>query len=165
MTDEQLRRLQRAAAEAAVRDGSNIVYLPGVPRDSEGQQADYEPTGVAGLGPIQHDPDCGAFRRDVGGGFAIETDDTCAVCGMPSDEPVVCSSCSEAGSTRAAIEEALDWHRSHPGTDYLDAAFAAVASHPGDPGRSRWPEFVHAVRESVTAADAWRESEAMEAER
>ncbi len=165
MTDEQLRRLQRAAAEARVRGGSNIVYLPGVSREGEGSQAAGQPTvGVAGLGPIRHDPERGVFRREVGGGIAIETDDTCAACGKPSDEPVMCSECSQVAATKAAIEQALAWHREHPGSDYLDAAFA-VAGHAGDLGHSRWPAFVDAVRESVAAADAWRQIEAREAER
>ncbi len=165
MTDEQLRRLQRAAAEAAVRNGSNIVYLPWVRGEIEGRQADRERTEpAAGLGATQHDPDRGAFRRDIGQGLAIETDDTCAVCGEPSDEPVMCSDCSRVADTREAIEQALDWHREHAGSDYVDAAFA-VAGQAGELGTSRWPQFVDAVRESVDAADLWHESEAREAER
>ncbi len=165
MTDEQIRRLQRAAAEAAVRDGSNIVYLPWVPGESEGRQAERERTEpAAGLGPIQRDPDRGVFRRNIGPDLAIETDDTCAVCSKPSDEPVMCSDCSRVADTREAIEQALDWHREHPGSDYLDAAFA-VAGRTGELGTSRWPQFVDAVRESVDAADLWHESEAREAER
>jgi hypothetical protein len=35
MTDDQLRRLQQAAAEAAVEDDSNIVYLPHVRQMTE----------------------------------------------------------------------------------------------------------------------------------
>ncbi len=165
MTDEQLRRLQRAAAETRVRDRSNIVYLPGGSRESEGSQTAGQPTvSVAGPGPIRHDLERGVFRQEIGDGVAIETDDTCAACGKPSDEPVTCSDCSQVAETKAAIEQALDWHREHPGSDYLDAAFA-VAGHAGDLGHSRWPVFVDAVRESVAAAAAWREIEAREAER
>ncbi len=165
MTDEQIRRLQRAAAEAAVRDGSNVVYLPWVRGESEGQQADRERTEpVARLGATQHDLDRGVFRRSIGPDLAIETDDTWRMCGKPSDEPVMCSDCSRVADTREAIEQALDWHREHRGSDYLDAAFA-VAGHSGELGTSRWPQFVDAVRESVDAADLWHESKAREAER
>jgi hypothetical protein len=71
----------------------------------------------------------------------------------------------EAGIDRMrdGIESALDWHREHPGSDHVDAAYAA-AGHAGELGHSRWPEFVTAVRESVEAADVWRQA-GMEAER
>jgi hypothetical protein len=57
--------------------------------------------------------------------------------------------------TGTAIEEALDWHRAHPGSDHVDAAYAAVG-HAGDLGHSRWPGFVAAVKEVTEASDAFR---------
>jgi hypothetical protein len=69
---------------------------------------------------------------------------------------------AEGALTRAAIQEALAWHRAHPDGDHLDAAFA-VAGHAAELGSSRWPEFVSAVREVTDAAvalDALREQEA-----
>jgi hypothetical protein len=70
---------------------------------------------------------------------------------------------AEADVARTAIEEALDWHRAHPGSDHVDAAYAA-AGHAGDLGHSRWPGFVAAVKEVTEAADAIRAA-GLEAER
>jgi hypothetical protein len=70
---------------------------------------------------------------------------------------------AEAAVMRSGIEQALDWHRAHPGSDHLDAAFAA-AGHAGDLGHSRWPQFVAAVKDVTAAAGAFRAA-GMEAER
>ena len=62
---------------------------------------------------------------------------------------------AQADITRGAIEDALNWHRTHPGTDHLDAAFA-TAGFAAQLGESRWPEFVAAVRDVTEASDAFR---------
>ena len=124
MTDEQLRRLHRVAAEADARGGSNIVYLPQVRRMAEtiGRAAPYRDSRIEAIG-------------------------------NPPPEMIL----------RCGLEAALDWHREHPGSDHLDAAFATAGSA-GDLGHSRWPEFVTAVKEVTEAADAFRTA-GLEAER
>lgn len=60
---------------------------------------------------------------------------------------------------RDAVIAVLEWQRKHPHRDYLDAAFAVVASPPGTRRSSlgripstfstgRWPELITAVREA-----------------
>jgi hypothetical protein len=97
-------------------------------------------------GRILHLPERGVFRREIGRGLAVETEDVCSVCGTKSDEPVMCSSCS----TAVHVDEAVEWLRDHPGSDHLEAA-TAIANRVDELGRARWPEFVARVRACACA--------------
>ena len=58
---------------------------------------------------IIHDAARHVFRReDFLPGIAIETDDTCTVCGQPSDEPILCSTCSELAARTCCWCDELD---------------------------------------------------------
>ena len=141
MTDEQLRRRQQVAAEAGVQDGSNIIHLPNVRQMAGAIERAALPcdSGMEAIG----DP-------------PPETSDICAVHGEPSDGRGICGSCGwEVAVMKAGIESSLSWHREHPGTDHLDAAFA-TAGFNAEVGQSRWPEFVTAVKDVTEASDAFR---------
>lgn len=136
MTDDQLRRLQQVAADAAGPDqewGRIIPLRPGF---------DSLP-----------DPTIDASRRLTSARLAAEG-------------ATLAATNAEADLTRAGIEEALCWYREHSGADHLDAAFAVAGrGHAAHLGQTGWADFVKAVQEVTAAADTLATACEQEAER